>query len=144
MSSFPKDTMKFSRRSEHLLVSILLGILLSLLFGHNLAEDFLVITACVFGGLFPDFDHELGFGHRNPIFHSFLIPTIVGIALPKTAVVRAFTLGYGAHLITDLDNPKQKWKYVKQTTGNALLWLSMIVILMAFFDVSFYEILRNL
>ncbi len=136
--------MKLSRQSEHLIVSTLLGILLSLLFGHNLAEDFLIVVACVFGGLFPDFDQKLGFGHRNPIFHSFLIPTIVGIALPKIIVVRAFTLGYGAHMITDLDNPKQTWRYIKQTTGTALLWVSMIIVLMLFFDISFYEILRVL
>ena len=134
--------MAMSRQNEHLLVSTLLGILLAMLFASSVHDWLMIILACVLGGMFPDFDQKLGFGHRDPIFHSFLIPTVVGMVFPKTILVRAFTLGYGAHLVTDLDNPQQKWKYIKQTTGTALLWLSLVIVLMVFFDVSFYDLLR--
>jgi len=136
--------MKMSRTQEHFLVSLLLGVLYWIIVGAHYAYHWWIVPVAILGGLVPDWDQKIGLGHRKPLMHSFLIPTVLTLVLPQNPLVKSLFLGYGAHMVSDLDNPDVAWHHVKRTTGIALLWVSAILIILFFFDVSLYQILAAL
>lgn len=116
---------KSSYRAAHSLVGILalMGFVYtfsSVKMSHSkLILLFLIsLIPCYFGTVFSDLDISLlGIGgHRNPIFHSGVLFFILLVLIKKSnlyplaAVVSAFGVGLGSHLIWDLfDQADVRW-----------------------------------
>jgi membrane-bound metal-dependent hydrolase YbcI (DUF457 family) len=105
---------------DHVIIAVLLYIL-SVQYLSEASEILLsplfpvYCLLTIVGALFPDVDWKVakilrGFGHRNPITHSLLIPILLlfiihRFELSQTEVLaayNAFTLGVASHLLGDL------------------------------------------
>jgi len=108
------------RARGHLMLTILLYVLCAGYLSNPqevLLSPFLAfycLTAMV-GSLFPDLDWTIakivpGFGHRNPLTHSFLVPILLFISIYDFKISQpvllnfynAFTFGTATHLFGDL------------------------------------------
>lgn len=128
--------MKYSREIEHAVITIALCIVFLLVLDVNYYQIIPFIIVAVISNRIPAMDVRLHLGHRNPIMHSFLFPLLISLVAPKNVYITAFFVGYTAHMIGDLDNPKQEWKWIEQRVGIALLWVSFFVLLGLILGVS--------
>lgn len=112
-------------RAEHSLVGIimLMGFFVTFLDINTsrlktISLFLLSLVPCYFGTVFSDLDIKLfGIGgHRNPLFHSGIFFFILLFVLrryksiPLTAIIAAFGIGLGSHLIWDLfDHADVRW-----------------------------------
>ncbi len=119
----------FNQKSSYRAAHSLVGIIVLMGFVYTFSDDktsrskiillFLIsLIPCYFGTVFSDLDISLlGIGgHRNPIFHSgilffiFLVLTKQSDSYFIAALVSAFGVGLGSHLIWDMfDRADVRW-----------------------------------
>ena len=128
--------MKYAREIEHFVITTALCIVFLLVLDVNYYQIIPFVLVAVVSNRIPAMDARLHLGHRNPILHSFLVPLLISLLAPKNIYITAFFVGYTAHMLGDLDNPKQEWKWIEQRAGIALLWVSFFVILGLILGVS--------
>jgi hypothetical protein len=130
------------RHLIHTLVGLAFGVLFIVLLRIP-PESYLPFIAIVLiGSQIPDLDERVGLGHRNIILHSALLPLLLAVVLPRHVFVTAFWVGYTSHMVEDLDNPRQRWRFFSEGVGKVVLVASILILLSLIFGVNVGEALR--
>lgn len=133
--------MKMERFAEHAMIALLLSFIFALALRIPQPSYGAFLITVFAGMLLPDLDALLGMGHRNALMHSFVIPVMLLAFFPQSLIPKAIAVGYLAHLVTDIESPKE-WKAISPNSGPALLWLSAVVILLVLFGADLFRLLR--
>ena len=121
---------------NHVLVTFAFSVLFILVLEIKYTEIPFFLLIALISNRLPAMDARLHLGHRNPLFHSFLIPLLIALIAPRNAILNAFFVGFTAHMVADLNNPKQEWVWIKQKVGIILLWVSFFVLIGLIFGVN--------
>ena len=119
-----------ARWQTHLIVGFLCAILFSFLLNIKFSFLFIFLLLVLAGSLLPDLDEFLKLGHRNPLLHSFIIPSLGALLFKGNILITGLSVGWTAHMITDLGHREQEWVIVNRKIGNALLVFSGIIIIL--------------
>jgi uncharacterized membrane protein len=126
---------KNHRQIRRTILHLAFAIAFALLFTVVFRPPVIALVFLMIGALIPDMDEALGWGHRNPLLHSFLVPFFVVFLLPADVLAKAFLAGYFSHVVADIGED-YAWVHIKRSSGRLCLVVSAVIILVLIFDID--------